>query len=133
MLEVDDIVPSPLTPLVLAPTVPEPVCEMQTPDLFAVAQSSPQPRSVDTANYARVNHCLHPPLLPQVQVNVTYKSIVIRVHPQSLQDRKARHKSTRATSGKQSGVTATPTIFNCAHSSPHNTTINSAYAHFILG
>ena len=55
MLEVDDIVPSPLTPLVLAPTVPKPVCEMQTPDLFTVAQSSPQPRSVDTANYARVN------------------------------------------------------------------------------
>ena len=55
MLEVDDILPSPLTPLVLAPTVPEPVCEMQTPALFTTAQSSPQPQSVDTANYARVN------------------------------------------------------------------------------
>ena len=55
MLEVDDILPSPLTPLVLAPTVPEPVCETQTPALFTMAQTSPQPQSVDTANYARVN------------------------------------------------------------------------------
>ena len=43
MLEVDDILPSPLTPLVLALTVPEPVCEMQTLALFTTAQSSPQP------------------------------------------------------------------------------------------
>ena len=55
MLEVDDILPSPLTPLVLAPTVPKPVCEMQTLALFAMAQSFPQPQSVDTGNYARVN------------------------------------------------------------------------------
>ena len=55
MLEVDDILPSPLTPLVLAPTVPQPVCEMQKPALFTMAQTSPQPHSVDTANYARVN------------------------------------------------------------------------------
>ena len=55
MLEVDDILPSPLTPLVLAPTVPQPVCEMQTTALFTMAQTSPQPQSVDTANYARVN------------------------------------------------------------------------------
>ena len=55
MLEVDDILPSPLTPLVLAPTVPEPVCKMQTPILFTMAQSSPQPQSVDTTNYARMN------------------------------------------------------------------------------
>ena len=45
---------SPLTPLVLPPPVPEPVCEMQTPALFTMAQSSPQPQSVDTANYVRV-------------------------------------------------------------------------------
>ena len=55
MLDVDDILPSPLTPLVLAPTVPEPVCEMQTAALFTMAQTSPQSQSVDTANYARVN------------------------------------------------------------------------------
>ena len=55
MLVVDHILPSPLTPLVLATTVPEPVCEIQTPALFSMAQSSPQPQSVDTANYARVN------------------------------------------------------------------------------
>ena len=55
MLEVDDILPSPLTPLVLAPRVPKPVCEMQTPALFTMVQTSPQPQSVDTANYARVN------------------------------------------------------------------------------
>ena len=56
MAEVDDILPSHLTPLVLAPTAPEPVCEMQTPAaLFTLTQSSPQPESVDTANYARVN------------------------------------------------------------------------------
>ena len=54
-LEVDDILPSPLTPLVLAPTVPQPVCKMQTPALFTMAQSSPQPQSVDTANYTWVN------------------------------------------------------------------------------
>ena len=35
--------------------VPEPVCKMQTPALFTMAQSSPQPQSVDTENYARVN------------------------------------------------------------------------------
>ena len=55
MLEVEDILPSPLTALVLPPPVPEPVCEMQTPALFTMAQSSPQPQSVDTGNYARVN------------------------------------------------------------------------------
>ena len=55
MLEVDGILPSPLTPLVLAPTIPEPVYEMQTSALFAMVHSSPQPQSVDTANYARVN------------------------------------------------------------------------------
>ena len=55
MLEVDDILSSPLTPLVLEPTVPEPVCEMQTPALFTMAQSSPQSQSVNTANHARVN------------------------------------------------------------------------------
>ena len=55
MLEVDDILPKPLTPLVLAPTVAEPVCEIQTPAVFTMAQSYPQPHSVDTANYARLN------------------------------------------------------------------------------
>ena len=55
VLEVDDILPSPLTPLVLAPTVPKPVCEMQTPAFFTMAQPSPHPKFVDTANYARVN------------------------------------------------------------------------------
>ena len=55
MLDVDDILPSPLTPLVLPPPIPEPVCEMQTPALFTMAQSSPQSQSVDTLMYARVN------------------------------------------------------------------------------
>ena len=55
MLEVDDILPTPLTPLVLAPTVPEPVCKTQTPALFKMAQSSPQPQPLDTANYVRLN------------------------------------------------------------------------------
>ena len=55
MLEVDDILPSSLTPLVLAPRVPEPVCEMKTPGLFTMAQNSPKPQTVDTPNYARVN------------------------------------------------------------------------------
>ena len=55
MLEVEDILPSPLTPLVLPPLEPEPVCEMQTPALFTMAQSSPQPQSMDTANNAWVN------------------------------------------------------------------------------
>ena len=49
------ILPSPLTPLVLPPPVPEPICEMHTPAIFTMAQSSPQPQSVDTASYARVN------------------------------------------------------------------------------
>ena len=60
MLEVDGILPSPLTLLVLAPTVPEPVCEMQTPALFTMAQTSRQPQSVDTANYAWVNPLVSP-------------------------------------------------------------------------
>ena len=55
MLEVEDILPSPLTPLVLPPPVPETVYEMQTPALFTMAQPSPQPQSVDTANFASVN------------------------------------------------------------------------------
>ena len=55
MLEVEDILPSPLTPLVPPPPVPEPVCEMQTPGFSTRAQSSPQSQSVDTAFYARVN------------------------------------------------------------------------------
>ena len=55
MLEVKDIPPSPLTPLVLSHQVPELVCKMQTPALFMMAQSLPQPQSVDTANYARLN------------------------------------------------------------------------------
>ena len=55
MLEVEDILPSTLTPLVPPYPGPEPVCEMQTPALFRMAQSSPQPESVDIANYARVN------------------------------------------------------------------------------
>ena len=45
-LEVENILHSPLTPLVLPPPVPEPVCEMHTPALFTIAQSSPQPQSV---------------------------------------------------------------------------------------
>ena len=55
MLKVDDILPPPLTPLVLPYPVPEPVCKKQTPALFTMAQSFPQPQSVDTINYARVN------------------------------------------------------------------------------
>ena len=60
MLEVDDILPSPLTHLVLPHPVPEPVCEMQTPALFTMAQSCPQPQSVDTINYARENQLPSP-------------------------------------------------------------------------
>ena len=41
MLEIDDILPSPLKQLVLPPPEPEPVCEMQTPALFTIAQPSP--------------------------------------------------------------------------------------------
>ena len=55
MLEVDDILPSPLTPLVLIHPVLEAVCEMQTPAPFTMAQSPPQPHSMDTAIYARMN------------------------------------------------------------------------------
>ena len=55
MLEFDDILPSPLTPLVLPPTVTEPICKMQTPALFTMAQSSPQPQSMNVANCARAN------------------------------------------------------------------------------
>ena len=55
MLEVENILPSPLNPLVLPPPAPEPVCEMLTPALFKMAQSSSQPQSVDTTNYRRGN------------------------------------------------------------------------------
>ena len=71
MLEVEDILPSPLTP--------KPVCEMQTPALFTIGQSSPQPQSVDTAKYARVFRCLQPPPHPPLQVN----SDVWNNHPHS--------------------------------------------------
>ena len=54
MLDVDDILPSPLTPLVLPPPVPEPVSKMQTLALFTMAQASPQPQSVNLATNARV-------------------------------------------------------------------------------
>ena len=55
MLDVEDILPSPLTLLVLPHPVAEPVCKMETLALFVMAQSSPQPQSVDTTNYARLN------------------------------------------------------------------------------
>ena len=54
MLEVDDILPSPLTPLELASTVPNKFAKRKHPP------SSPQPQSVDTANFARVNPLLSP-------------------------------------------------------------------------
>ena len=41
MLEIDDILPSLITPLALARTVPDPVCEMQTPALFTMVQIPP--------------------------------------------------------------------------------------------
>ena len=55
MLDVDDILLSPLTPSVLPPHVPEPVCEIQRPALFAMTQTFPRQKSVDLAIYARVN------------------------------------------------------------------------------
>ena len=55
LLDVDNILPSPLTPMVQPPPVPEPVSEMQAPALFTMAQASPQPQSVDLAAPARVN------------------------------------------------------------------------------
>ena len=60
MMEFRDILPSPLIHLVLPHPVPNQVCEMQTPALFTIAQSSPQPTFVDTINYARVNPLLSP-------------------------------------------------------------------------
>ena len=59
-MEFRDILPSPLIHLVLPHPVPEQVCEMQTSALFTIAQSSTQPKSVDTINYARVNPLLSP-------------------------------------------------------------------------
>ena len=55
MLQVEDILPSALTLLMLPPPVPEPICEIQTPAPFTMAHSSPQPLSVDTAYFARAN------------------------------------------------------------------------------
>ena len=55
MLEVDDILPSPLTPLAVPHPVAETVCEMQSPALFTMTQSSPQPQSVYPASYAWLN------------------------------------------------------------------------------
>ena len=42
-------------PLTLPHPEPEPVCKMQTPAFFTMAQSSPDPQSVDTMNYARMS------------------------------------------------------------------------------
>ena len=50
-----DTLPLPLTPLVLPPPVPEPVCEIQSPALVTMAQPSPQPQSVDSATHVRRN------------------------------------------------------------------------------
>ena len=55
MLDVDGILPSPMTPLVLSPPVPEQVCKMQTPALFSISQAFAKTQSVDSATYARVN------------------------------------------------------------------------------
>ena len=54
MLDFDDFLPLSLTPLVLPLTMPEPVCEMQTPALFTIAHASPQPQSVDLATHIRL-------------------------------------------------------------------------------
>ena len=55
MLDVDDTLPSLLTPPLLAPPVTEPVCELQTQAPFTMTHASPQPQSLDAPNYARVN------------------------------------------------------------------------------
>ena len=61
MLDVDDILPSTLTPPVLAPPVPKPVCKLQTPALFTMIHASPRPQSLDAPNYElRVNHLPSP-------------------------------------------------------------------------
>ena len=54
-LDVIDILPSPLAPLVVTLPVPESVCEIQAPALITMAKASPQPHSVDVATYSRVN------------------------------------------------------------------------------
>ena len=56
MLDVDDILSSPVAPLVLAPPVAEPVCEIaQRLPLFEIAQASLQPQSVDAVTYEWMN------------------------------------------------------------------------------
>ena len=55
LLHVNDDLPSSLTFLVLALPLHTPVYEMQTKDLITIAQASPQPQPVTTANYSRVN------------------------------------------------------------------------------
>ena len=52
ILDVDNMLPSPLTPQVLPLLLPVRICEMQTPALFTMAQASPQPQSVDSATYS---------------------------------------------------------------------------------
>ena len=93
MLEVDDILPSPLTLFVLPHPVPGPVCEMQTLAPFTMALSSPQPKPVDTINYARVNQLPLPATSSSSSDQLQLISRVMRAHPRFLSDHQARHKS----------------------------------------
>ena len=55
MMDVNYILPSsPLLPMLMAPSMPEQVCEMQTLALFTMAQGSPQLQLVLAATCSRV-------------------------------------------------------------------------------
>ena len=83
MLEIEDILPSPVAPLVLPHAVPETVCEMQTPALFTKAQPSPQPQSLNTTNYARVNPLPSPATSSSIFFNTESSSSTPTRLPQS--------------------------------------------------
>ena len=125
MLEIDDILPSPLTPLVLSTTVSELVCKMQTPALFTMGKSSPRPQSVDTANIARVNPLPSPATSSSssgelhLYINSETSSPSVPVGPQS--------SSQELLLQETSQVPQPPPLFSTAH-----TTI-PAYEHSLLG
>ena len=129
MLDVGDILPSPLTPLVLPHPVPELVCEMKTPAFFKIAQSSPQPQSMDTADYARVNPLPSP---ATSSFSSGELDLYIEVHHLSCWPTKLL---TRAPpSSRSTGARATSDIWNNhSHSNAQITTTTPACEYFLLG
>ena len=69
MLDVDDLLTSPLKPLLLPPPVPEPVCELQMPALFTMARHIPSHTLWIQPIMIGWTHRLYPLILPRHREN----------------------------------------------------------------